>query len=169
VIGGGDWSEDRLIPDLVKSIGAKRPLVIRSAQATRPWQHVLECLAGYLVLGEKLLAVGAQYAEPWNFGPGSEDNRTVAEILHGLHAHWPDLAWKETAEQQPHESTLLYLDNAKARARLGWRPVWPLERALQATAEWYQFFYGRGDVASRAQLTAYTDDARKMKLSWAQP
>jgi CDP-glucose 4,6-dehydratase len=168
VVGGGDWSEDRLIPDLVRSISGSRRLLIRSPNATRPWQHVLECLAGYLLLGEKLMGGAPQFAEAWNFGPAADDNRTVAEVLGVLQAHWPELAWEVTSDLQPHEATLLYLDHAKASTRLGWRPVWSLERALQATADWYRAYYQSGAVESQRQLAAYVSDARAIGACWAQ-
>src|SRR5690606_1047405 len=113
VIGGGDWSEDRLIPDLVRSVQAGTSLEIRSPKSTRPWQHVLECLSGYLLLGQRLLEGKKEFAEAWNFGPAPEDNRTVAEVLAALQRFWPQLAWNVSAAPQPHEANLLYLDCAK--------------------------------------------------------
>jgi CDP-glucose 4,6-dehydratase len=168
VIGGGDWSEDRLIPDLVRAVSQHQPLLIRSPQATRPWQHVLECLAGYLLLGQKLLEARREYAGAWNFGPGPEDNRTVAEVLTLLRVHWPELVWEQTRDSQPHEATLLYLDHAKARTILGWQPVWNIEQALQATADWYRRFHEKGAVDSRDQLAKYIDAARSVRASWVQ-
>lgn len=168
VIGGGDWSEDRLIPDLVRAVTQHQPLVIRSPHATRPWQHVLECLAGYLLLGQKLLEARGEYAGAWNFGPGPEDHRTVAEVLTLLRTHWPELMWEKTRDPQPHEAMLLYLDHAKARTKLGWQPAWNLEQALQATVDWYRRFYEKGAVDSRDQLAKYIDAARSVGASWVQ-
>jgi CDP-glucose 4,6-dehydratase len=168
VIGGGDWSEDRLIPDLVRAVTQNQPLVIRSPNATRPWQHVLECLAGYLILGQKLLEGRDEYAAAWNFGPAREDNRTVAEVLTLLRTHWPQLIWEETRDLQPHEAMLLYLDHAKARTKLGWQPVWNIEQALQATADWYRRFYEKGAGYSQDQLEKYIDAARLVGASWVQ-
>ena len=167
VIGGGDWAEDRLIPDLDRSVSRHKPLVIRSPHAIRPWQHVLECLAGYLMLGHKLLEARREYAEAWNFGPGPDDNRTVAEVLTMLQMHWPELVWEHTRDSQPHEATLLYLDNAKARTILGWQPVWNIERALLATADWYRRYHENGGVDSQHQLAQYIDDARSAGATWA--
>ncbi len=166
VIGGGDWAEDRLIPDLVRAVADSELLTIRSPQATRPWQHVLECLAGYLLLGQRLLENRADYAEAWNFGPRSEDNRTVAEILNALQTHWPDLNWQQTDSPQPHEATLLYLDSQKANEKLDWRPVWSLDQALQATADWYRAFQERGLASTGEQLATYVSDAHSAAVSW---
>ena len=168
VIGGGDWSEDRLIPDLVRSVDKNTPLVIRSPNATRPWQHVLECLAGYLLLGQRLLEGQREYAEAWNFGPGSDSNRTVSEVLKLMQAHWPQLKWEQTNTPQTHEANLLYLDHSKAKDRLSWKPVWSLDRALQATADWYRQCQEHGAVMSGRQLAEYIDDALTAGASWVQ-
>ena len=167
VIGGGDWSEDRLIPDVVRSVGSRRPLVVRSPGATRPWQHVLDCLAGYLLLGQKLLEGHREHADAWNFGPALEDSRSVVDVLDILHVHWPELAWEHSEHIQPHETRFLYLDHSKATTTLGWRPVWGLAQALHATADWYRKFYRDGIVESRNQLARYIEAARLMEASWA--
>jgi CDP-glucose 4,6-dehydratase len=166
VIGGGDWAEDRLIPDLVRSISRREPLVIRSPNATRPWQHVLECLSGYLMLGQKLLESRREYAGAWNFGPGPEDNRTVSEVLEMLRGSWRELVWEQTREPVPHEASLLYLDPTKARTKLGWRPVWHIEQALQITASWYRQFHEKRAVLSHDHLAQYIDDARSAGMPW---
>jgi CDP-glucose 4,6-dehydratase len=167
VIGGGDWSEDRLIPDLVRAITTRTPLEIRSPTATRPWQHVLESLSGYLVLGQKLLEGKKSMAECWNFGPEPEGNRPVAEVLAQLTAHWPELTWQVTQHPQPHEAGLLYLDSAKAKTKLGWRPIWALDNALTATADWYRSFADKGRVVSRDQLAGYICAAQAAGLEWS--
>ncbi len=155
VIGGGDWSEDRLIPDLVRALAKNEPLVIRSPNATRPWQHVFDPLAGYLQLGAKLLAGDRAFAEAWNFGPDTSGNCTVGEVLDKLRAHWPKMDWKVTDAPQPHEAQLLHLDSGKARTKLGWQPQLPLGEALLATAEWYQRFYENGSIITREQIENY--------------
>jgi CDP-glucose 4,6-dehydratase len=155
VIGGGDWSEDRLIPDVVRAVVAHRPLAVRSPDATRPWQHVLDALSGYLLLGAQLLAGVADRARAWNFGPEATDNRRVGEVLDALHALWPAFSWTHDARDQPHEAGLLHLDSGAARAQLGWQPLWRLDTALRATADWYRAFLERGIVSSREQLAAY--------------
>ena len=166
VIGGGDWAEDRLIPDLVRSVTESELLLIRSPHATRPWQHVLECLAGYLLLGQRLLEKRQEFAEAWNFGPRSEANRTVGEILNALQTHWPDLKWEETNSPQPHEATLLYLNNQKANEKLDWRPIWSLDQTLQATADWYRIFYEQGVTSTGEHLANYVSDAHSAGASW---
>jgi CDP-glucose 4,6-dehydratase len=166
VIGGGDWSEDRLIPDLMRAVAQKTSLVIRSPNATRPWQHVLESLSGYLLLGQRLLDDQKDCAEGWNFGPNAEGNRSVAEVLAEMQTHWLKLSWQTSTQSQPHEANLLYLDSAKAKSRLGWKPVWSLPDAVRATADWYRAYLDRGEVISRHQLAAYIAQAQKVDVSW---
>lgn len=166
VIGGGDWSEDRLIPDLMRAVRAGAPLEIRSPQATRPWQHVLECLSGYLLLGQQLLEGRSVFAEAWNFGPASEDNRTVAEVLGAMQRHWPELVWNVSAAPQPHEANLLYLDCAKSRSQLQWSPVWSLEDAIGMTAAWYRHHHSTGQPLTHEQLVRYLDAARAANCGW---
>jgi CDP-glucose 4,6-dehydratase len=167
VVGGGDWSEDRLIPDLVRAVVAGTSVEIRSPAATRPWQHVVESLAGYLLLGQRLLSGNSPSADAWNFGPDAADNRSVAEMLALLRPLWPELRWHMTSGPQPHEAGLLYLDNSKARSQLGWRPVWSLDRCLRATVEWYGALQRERRVLTRAQLAAYAADARDAGCEWA--
>ena len=168
VIGGGDWSEDRLIPDLVRALAEGTSLVIRSPRATRPWQHVLDCLSGYLLLGRHLLDSDESYAEAWNFGPDDEGNRTVEATLQSLATIWPQVQWAPSTEVGPHEAGLLQLDIAKARSRLQWRPVWGFEDALAATARWYQRWMESGEVTSPADLSRYQADAAAAGRVWAQ-
>jgi CDP-glucose 4,6-dehydratase len=168
VIGGGDWSADRLVPDLVRAMCAGRVLEIRSPRATRPWQHVLESLSGYLLLGQRLLAGESAFAEAWNFGPVSSDNRSVAEILELLGSHWPELRWEINRTEQPHEAGLLYLDCSKARQQLGWQPVWGLESCVSATAAWYRTLQSESRLVTRLQLAQFVEDARAAGRAWAQ-
>jgi CDP-glucose 4,6-dehydratase len=167
VIGGGDWSEDRLIPDLVRSVSAREPLVIRSPCATRPWQHVLDCLSGYLLLGQRLLAGDGTCADAWNFGPDREGNRTVEQVLRDLACTWPQLRWRVASSPQPHEAGMLQLDSAKAKMHLGWRPVWDLEKSIRHTANWYRRLMEVGELSSADQLASYTTDAVDSGLGWA--
>lgn len=167
VIGGGDWSEDRLIPDLVRSIEAGTSLEIRSPNATRPWQHVLECLSGYLVLGQRLLEGDRSCADAWNFGPVQEGNRQVRQVLGTFKARWPAVEWHCGAQTQPHEAQLLYLDSGKAREKLAWRPVWDFDEGLAATADWYRAWLEKGAVISSVQLHSYIELARRRGLLWA--
>lgn len=161
VIGGGDWAKDRLVPDLVRSLEQGRPLVIRYPEATRPWQHVLDSLSGYLMLGQRLLAGEAAFAEAWNFGSDPSCNRTVNELLQGMQAHWRDLSWEISSEKQPHESTLLQLDSGKSRERLGWRPAWALADTLRVTAQWYRRYHESREVASAEQVLAYSSQLER--------
>ncbi len=167
VIGGGDWSEDRLIPDLIRSIDSNTPLHIRSPNATRPWQHVLECLSGYLALGQKLLEGNKLFAEAWNFGPERDGNRKVQEVLQIIKKQIPDFQWSQAEGLQPHEAQLLYLDIGKARESLFWKPVWSFEEGLEATINWYKSWLNRREVISKDQLKDYCDLARAHGLKWA--
>ncbi|MDP2785733.1 MAG: CDP-glucose 4,6-dehydratase [Sulfurimicrobium sp.] len=169
VIGGGDWSEDRLIPDLVRAVSTQSSLEIRSPHAARPWQHVLESLSGYLLLGQKLLEGRREFGEAWNFGPEQDSSTTVSDVLAALTAQWHELRWHATQQPQPHETTFLHLDSAKARSRLGWRPVWRLEEALRETAAWYRAILNMGQLTSREQLAAYISAARSLEQEWAVP
>jgi CDP-glucose 4,6-dehydratase len=140
VIGGGDWAEDRLIPDVLRAHQAGRAVEIRHPEAIRPWQHVLEPLRGYLTLAERLAGDdGARFAEPWNFGPDTADEKPVRWVLDRLRTEWPQLrAWEVARGEHPHEATYLKLDCAKARARLGWQPAINLTAALKLTIDWYR-------------------------------
>ncbi len=167
VIGGGDWSEDRLIPDLIRALKEGQSMEIRSPQATRPWQHVLESLSGYLLLGQSLLTGNPAFAEAWNLGPEPEGNRTVSDVLGKLSRHWETLRWHVTDQPQPHEATLLYLDSAKARTLLRWQPVWNIDATLARTAEWYRVWLKGEAVISRRQLADYMANAAQAHSEWA--
>lgn len=144
VIGGGDWAADRLLPDLFRALDAGTTLRIRAPGAIRPWQHVLEPLSGYLMLAEHLHEEGARYAEAWNFGPADEDAQTVGWIVEHVSAQHPELAWERDPTPHPYEAAYLKLDSSKARSRLGWRPRWRLETALENTSGWHRA-WRRGD------------------------
>jgi CDP-glucose 4,6-dehydratase len=169
VIGGGDWSEDRLVPDLVRSIRAQDVLTIRSPNATRPWQHVLESLSGYMQLGKELLEGKRENAKAWNFGPASEGNRSVSEVLARLSIEWPTLRYQLSPDTHVHEAQLLYLDSTMARKQLKWLPVWDFDRALSATALWYRSWIEDGRVISREQLVDYVAAAREQNVGWSRP
>jgi CDP-glucose 4,6-dehydratase len=138
VIGGGDWATDRLIPDFLRAIDAGETLRIRSPNAVRPWQHVLEPLSGYLMLAERLVIDGAEFAEAWNFGPEEFDAKPVSWIVERLCQRLSHARWELEGTPQPHEASLLKLDSAKAKTKLGWAPIWSLETALDKTVEWHQ-------------------------------
>jgi CDP-glucose 4,6-dehydratase len=138
VIGGGDWAKDRLIPDFLRALDAGETLRVRSPNAIRPWQHVLEPVSGYLMLAEKLVTDGAAYAEAWNFGPEEADAKPVSWIVDRLCHKIPGSRWELEGTPQPHEAGLLKLDSSKARSRLHWSPRWSLETALDQTIQWHQ-------------------------------
>lgn len=140
VIGGGDWAPDRLIPDFLRAIDAGQVLIIRSPNAIRPWQHVLEPLSGYLVLAENLFNDGIHFSEAWNFGSANEDARTVEWIVKYLIASAPGASWQLDANVQPHEANHLKLDSSKAQSRLGWKARWKLQAALEKTLEWHTYW-----------------------------
>jgi CDP-glucose 4,6-dehydratase len=146
VIGGGDWGADRLMPDFFRAINAGEILMIRSPQAIRPWQHVLESLSGYLVLAERLYTHGTQFAEAWNFGPDDEDAHSVGWIIEQLAEMNNDVRWECDTSPQLHEAYCLKLDSSKARSRLGWRPRWRLKKALTRTVEWHDAWRKGNDM-----------------------
>lgn len=137
VIGGGDWSPDRLVPDLLAAFAQGKPAQIRNPHAMRPWQHVLEPLQGYLMLAQRLAQEGPPWAQAWNFGPEDADTRPVSWIADQLARHWGGQAgWVTDDRQHPHEANWLKLDCSKARQQLAWAPRWNLHRALEAIADW---------------------------------
>lgn len=158
VIGGGDWSEDRLIPDAIKAFEANLPLIIRNPLATRPWQHVLEPLSGYLILAQALYEQGSAFTSGWNFGPRDEDNRAVQEVINLLISAWGEGAsWENEGLEQPHEAHLLKLDCSKARSQLGWIPQWDLELAMQKIVQWQRAYQAKENMqeVSLLQINHY--------------
>jgi CDP-glucose 4,6-dehydratase len=156
VIGGGDWAADRLVPDFLRAVTAGEPLAIRAPRSVRPWQHVLEPLAGYLLLAERLLE-SDRFAEAWNFGPAEDDARPVGDVVDELCRLVPGARWHRDGADHPHEAGMLRLDSTKARQRLGWRPRWGLEEALARTIDWHRAWQGGADMAavSLAQIQAF--------------
>ena len=157
VIGGGDWANDRLIPDFLRALDAGKPLIIRSPQAVRPWQHVLEPLSGYLTLAEKLYAEGRKYAQAWNFGPEASDARPVQWIVEQLCAQVTAATWQRDPRPQLHEASTLKLDISKAQTELGWHPRWNLDTALKNTLAWHQAWKHGADMSALSldQIHAY--------------
>jgi CDP-glucose 4,6-dehydratase len=159
VIGGGDWAAARLVPDALKAFERDQAVVIRNPHATRPWQHVLEPLSGYLLLAQHLYEQGAAYAEAFNFGPHDEDARPVQWIVEHLAERWGGGArWQRDGGSHPHEAHYLKLDISKARARLGWQPRWRLAQALEHIVTWHQAWLAHDDVRALClqQIAAYT-------------
>ena len=143
VIGGGDWAEDRLIPDIMRAIVLGEPVRIRNPHAIRPWQFVMEPLSGYLMLAEKLWEDGAVYGEAWNFGPNDEDAKPVSWIVDRLINIWGEGAsWEPDGSDHPHEAHYLKLDCSKAKSRLNWQPRWHLEDTLEAIVHWHHALQG---------------------------
>ena len=150
VIGGGDWAEDRLIPDILRAFEKGETVVIRNPRATRPWQHVLEPVCGYLLLAERLYSNGQSYAEGWNFGPVDQDVQPVRWILDHMVNLWgEDAHWELDEKPQPHEAQLLKLDISKAYTRLGWSPRWTLDQTLKSIIDWHQSCLAGGDMRKK--------------------
>ena len=159
VIGGGDWAEDRLIPDILRAISEGRPVMIRNPLAMRPWQHVLEPLSGYLRLAQRLCEDGPAHAGAWNFGPFDGDARPVHWIAEYMTNAWGGGArWEQDTGDHPHEATYLKLDCSKAHARLGWRPYWQLADALDRIVAWQHAYLSKTDLRqfTLQQIAEYT-------------
>jgi CDP-glucose 4,6-dehydratase len=169
VIGGGDWAVDRLIPDMMRAVSKNETVKIRNPHATRPWQHVLEPLSGYLLLGQKILEGEEKFAEAWNFGPSEDGNVTVGEIVDQVKKVWPKIDYEICKESdQLHEAAMLRLDCSKARTRLKWIPVWDGKSAVEKTALWYRAFYEYNQVQSLEVLHSYIADAKNKHIPWAE-
>jgi len=163
VIGGGDWADDRLIPDILRSFENGDPVVIRNPKATRPWQHVLEPLSGYLVLAQKLYEDQKEYAEGWNFGPNEQDVKPVDWILDEMVKKWPNSSWELDENSSPHEASFLKLDISKAQSKLGWRPVWELGQTLEKIIVWHQAWLNKEDMQTvcLSEIEEYMGDMNK--------
>jgi CDP-glucose 4,6-dehydratase len=170
VVGGGDWARDRIVPDAVAALAAGRAIPVRNPHGVRPWQHVLEPLSGYLLLGARLMGATpeahahatpsapsgvegrASYCEAWNFGPRPEDARPVRDVVEAMIAAWGSGGWDDRHDPSaPHEAGLLRLSIDKATARLGWAPRWHFDETFRRTIEWYRAFHaGAGEAALAA-------------------
>lgn len=163
VIGGGDWASHRLLPDLVRSLSTKSAVIVRNPTATRPWQHVLEPLSGYLTLAEFLGEQGGSGAEAWNFGPGEKNVRTVADVCDRFTSLWGHGAkWQQDRSCNPHEARLLTLDSSKARHQLNWSTLLSFEESLAWTVDWY-----RGYLAGKNGLELMTRDIERYQCALA--
>jgi CDP-glucose 4,6-dehydratase len=153
VIGGGDWSADRLIPDILKAFEKNEPVIVRNPMSTRPWQHVLEPLSGYLVLAQHLFEEGSNVAEGWNFGPKDEDCKPVSWILDRMVTNWGNGAsWELDKNNNPHEAGYLKLDCSKAAMRLNWYPKWNLEHTLESIINWHQHYIAQKNIQEQCLL-----------------
>jgi len=147
VIGGGDWALDRLVPDILRAFEKNQPVVIRSPNAIRPWQHVLEPLSGYLKLAQALYQDPRSYAEGWNFGPNEDDAKPVSWILDQMVGSWPGSSWKlDQSAVNPHEANYLKLDISKAKSKLHWRPIWSLNETLSHIVSWHKNWVSGKDM-----------------------
>ena len=166
VIGGGDWSEDRLVPDLVRAAYKNEAARIRNPNAIRPWQHVLEPLSGYLRLGQKLLT-DQEFEGPWNFGPTIDATLSVQELVDRMQVHWPILRSTYDKGPHPYEAMSLRLDCSKASRKLAWWPVWDVDETLRRTVQWYRDYYETGRIRSNEDLGDYMAAAHAAGLEWA--
>jgi CDP-glucose 4,6-dehydratase len=179
VIGGGDWAADRIVPDCIRALQHNQPILVRHPNATRPWQHVLEPLSGYLWLGALLAnpslsrVPAERLCSAFNFGPNHEANRRVAELVEHILRHWPGRWENHSDPKAVHEAGLLQLAIDKAQALLGWAPVWSFATTIEQTVRWYRATQEHAAGAkllelTRAQLGQYTADARQAGLPWAE-
>jgi CDP-glucose 4,6-dehydratase len=171
VIGGGDWAPARIVPDCVRAWANHEEVIIRSPEATRPWQHVLEPLSGYLWLGAKLFQSDELHAQSFNFGPDQKVNQSVRELIEVFLSHWDGGTWRhEKTKIKKHETTLLKLTCDKALHHLNWHAVLSFEETVRMTAEWYRDYYARTQdmyqFAAR-QIEAYVAKAKQLRLAWA--
>ena len=174
VIGGGDWAEDRLVPDAIRALRNNDEIGVRNQNATRPWQHVLDPLSGYLALGAALRATmdarsPADACSAFNFGPNAESNRKVADVVEELLKHWPGKWVDQTESTAPHEAGLLNLNIDKANRVLAWRPVWDFEESVAQTMSWYRRTNSGEDplLLTQQQIGQYQSDAARRGLKWA--
>lgn len=169
VIGGGDWAEDRLVPDIVRAMIAGERPQIRNPYAIRPWQHVLDALSGYLLVGQHLLDGDHKAADAWNFGPSDADTQEVGSVADHLLRRWGVDGWDRPAVDHPHEASILKLDCAKARSSIGWAPRLSLDRALGLVADWYQGVAAGSDARalSVAQIRDYEGLETVRQTAWA--
>ncbi len=177
VIGGGDWAADRIVPDCIRALQRRQPIPVRNKHATRPWQHVLEPLSGYLWLAASIAGAtpgrgaGDRLCSAFNFGPGHDANQTVGGLVEEVLKHWPG-CWKDQSDSRAvHEAGLLQLTTDKAQALLGWSPVWSFSDSVRGTVQWYR---AAGKVSSagslqrltRRQIAEYSRAARCLGLNW---
>lgn len=167
VIGGGDWAADRLMTDIMISASQNNKVEIRNPHATRPWQHVLEPLSGYLAIGQKLLEGKKEFAEGWNFGPSDEGSISVQEVVEQIKKYWKNIDYDlDISQKHPHEANLLKLDCSKAHSKLHWKSVWDSDMAFEKTVNWYKTFYQNQKITTNEDLQSYIADARDKHLEW---
>jgi len=167
VIGGGDWAVDRLIPDLIRGSVSGQRVVIRNPEAVRPWQHVLEPLSGYLLVGQQLLLGNQQAATGWNFGPDPADVLSVRAVVDQAKTRWNQIGIDEQpSDNNPHEAHRLRLNCDKAHQHLHWQPVWSTQAAIERTIDWYRAYYEQNQLRTETDLRAYVTQAQAAQLIW---
>ncbi|WP_229724515.1 CDP-glucose 4,6-dehydratase [Winogradskyella forsetii] len=167
VIGGGDWSSDRLIPDIIKSVENQTSVEIRNPFATRPWQHVLEPLSGYLLLGWNLLLGKKEYAEGWNFGPNLDNNLKVNEVVNKAEKYWDKIKYRVSTDiGTHHEANLLMLDCSKANKLLKWDPIWDFNITIEKTILWYKDYIENNQINTENDLISFIEHAKNKDAIW---
>lgn len=168
VIGGGDWAADRLLPDIMRAISARKELLIRNPGSVRPWQHVLDPLRGYLLLAEKLFHDPVRFGQSWNFGPEKSQASPVSAVLDLIRElYGPELKWQRDESLHPHELQNLSLDSTKAKSKLGWAPIWDLRQSIAATIRWYRAYFQQEDLRSLTleQICEYQSAVTHVEIS----
>lgn len=168
VIGGGDWVADRLVPDAVRAAHSKKVLFLRNPQSKRPWQHVLEPLSGYLLLGQKIFEKDNKVSEAWNFGPTYDSNLSTKDLVKLMNKYWESIISRDSENPlAPHESSLLMLDSSKANNLLKWAPVWDINETIKHTIDWYKSFYIKNEIITEKQIKIFIENAFEKDLKWA--
>jgi len=169
VVGGGDWASNRIIPDIMEAASVNKSVQIRNPRATRPWQHVLEPLSGYLTLGCQLLKGKEEFAEAWNFGPIDDCTLTVEEVVNNIKLYWNKVRYE--VKKNPnylHEANVLKLNCSKANIKLKWKNVWDIKKTFEKTTTWYKTFYEKNKVQTLQDINSYITDAAEQKMLWTQ-
>jgi len=167
VIGGGDWAKDRLMTDIMLCVSQNKKVSIRNPYATRPWQHVLEPLSGYLHVGQKLLEEKVEFADAWNFGPSDDENITVEEVVKNVKKYWDKIEYEINSDiNQLHEANFLKLDCSKAHILLKWKNVWDSKMSFEKTVKWYKLYYENNQVLTIQDFKSYISDAKKKGIEW---
>ena len=168
VIGGGDWAKDRLMTDIMLSVSNGEKVSIRNPYATRPWQHVLEPLSGYLHVGQKLLEEKVEFSDGWNFGPSDEGSINVEQVVKNVKLYWEKIDYDINQDpNQLHEANLLKLDCSKAHILLKWNNVWDSNKTFEKTVLWYKEYYESDNVVTKSDLDSYINDAKEKGIEWA--
>lgn len=163
VIGGGDWAEERLIPDCIKALSERKSIIIRNPLAVRPWQHVLDPLHGYLLLGKALYEKGSEFNGAWNFGPQDEARSVQWIVKHLTHQWGQEAVWELDSNANPHEANYLKLDSSKAQSKLGWKAIWSIQKALEQTIIWYKAYLNKENL-----LDISLEQIHDYELSWVE-